>query len=503
MMFRYPQARRSDQVDDYHGTTVADPYRWLEDPDSPESRAWIDAENALTASFQEAIPQRERLKQRLTELWNYEKFGLPSRHGDRYFIAKNDGLQNQSVLYSMPSLGAEPRVLLDPNARSPDGTIALSGTAITEDGSLLAYGLSASGSDWQEWHVRDVGTGEDRADHLKWIKFSGASWTPDGHGFFYSRYDEPNQQTMLEDTNYFQKLCYHRVGTVQSEDLLVYERSDRKEWGFHGGVTDDGRFLIVHVTRGTDPSNQIFYKELTVPSAPVVELLAGFDASYLFIGNEGPVFWFRTDLEAPRGRVIEIDIRKAEPGQWREIIPQSSDTLEGLSLFGDQFIASYLQDAHSEVRLFDLAGQHTGNVLLPGLGTVQGFEGKRGVTETFYAFTSFITAAVIYRYDLQTGESTLFRRPEVAFNPDEYESRQVFYPSKDGTRVPMFITHKRGLRLDGSNPTYLYGYGGFRIPLTPAFSLGALVWMEMGGIYAVANLRGGGEYGEAWHKAGT
>ncbi|MEW5859055.1 MAG: prolyl oligopeptidase family serine peptidase [Cyanobacteriota bacterium] len=504
----YPTSQKVDQVDDYHGTKVSDPYRWLEDPDSDETKAWVEAQNQVTFSYLNEIPVREKIKQRLTQLWDYEKYSLPFKEGDRYFYFKNNGLQNQSVLYTLTSLDAEPKVLLDPNKLSEDGTIALSGIAISEDGNLMAYGLSTSGSDWQEWKVRDVETGEDLSDHLKWIKFSGASWTKDNQGFFYSRYDEPNETTKLEDVNYYQKLFYHQLGKPQSEDVLVYQRPDQKEWGFSGGVTEDGRYLIISVWKGTDPKNLIFYKDLTDPNAEVIELISEFEASYSFIDNDGSIFWFRTDLDAPRGRAIAIDTHNlpSSPGSkegWQEIIPQAEEVLEGVGLLNNQFVAEYLKDARTQIKIFDLNGSFVREVELPGIGSAGGFGGKRYDTETFYSFTSFTTPATIYRYDMVSGESTIFRQPKVDFNPDDYKTKQIFYRSKDGTHLPMFITYKKGLQLDGSNPTYLYGYGGFNVSLTPSFSVGNLVWMEMGGVYAVPNLRGGGEYGEEWHQGGT
>ncbi len=509
--FTYPQAKKVDQIDDYHGVKVADPYRWLENPDSADSRAWIEAENKLTFGFLNEIPERSKIKERLTRLWNYEKYGPPFKEGGRYFYFKNDGLQNQSVLYTLKSLDGEPRVLLDPNKLSADGTVALSGYAVSEDGKYLAYGLSTSGSDWQEWKVREIETGNDLSDSIKWVKFSGASWTIDGKGFFYSRYDEPNEKTKLEDANYYQKLFYHRLGAPQSEDILVYERKDQKEWGFNGQVTEDGRYLIVSVWQGTDPKNLVFYKDLRNGTASgseradnkVIELINEFEAAYNFIGNDGSVFWFRTDKDAPRGRVIAIDTAKPARANWKELVPQAAETLEGVSLVGDHFIASYLKDAHAQIKLFDLAGKFVREVELPGIGAAAGFGGKRKDSETFYAFTSFTTPTTIYRYDVKTGRSEVYRQPKVDFDPKAYETKQVFYKSKDGARVPMFITHKKGLKLDGQNPTLLYGYGGFSVSLTPAFSISNLVWMEMGGVYAQPNLRGGAEYGEEWHLAGT
>lgn len=501
MVFQYPSTSTVDQKDIYHGVEVADPYRWLEDPDSEETRAWVEAQNQITFGFLEQIPQREAVKQRLTQLWDYEKYSIPFQRGECYFYFKNDGLQNQSVLYTLNALGDEPRELLDPNKLSEDGTIALSGLAISDDGKWMAYGLSSSGSDWQEWFVRDVETGEDRSDRIHWVKFSGASWTNDHQGFFYSRYPEPNETSQFEDNNYFHKLYYHRLGTDQSEDVLVFELPEQKEALLGGGVTEDGRYLVISVRFGSAPKNLIYYKDLTVPDAPVVPLIDVLEAEYNLIDSEGSLFWFETNLNAPRGRVIAIDIQS--PDDRQEVIPETAETLQSVSLFGNQFIVSYLKDAYSQIKVLNLEGELIREVQLPGIGSVGGFGGERKNTETFYSFTSFTTPTTIYRYNLETGESTLFRQPQVDFNPNDYEVKQVFYQSKDGTQVPMFITHKKGLELDGNNLTRLYGYGGFNVSLTPNFSVANLVWMERGGVYAVPNLRGGGEYGEAWHQAGT
>ncbi len=499
----YPKAKTVDQVDDYHGVKVADPYRWLEDTDSAETHDWVEAENKLTFSYLDKIPYRGAIRDRLTKLWNYERFTVPGQEGGRYFYEHNNGLQNQNVLLVADSLNAEPRVLLDPNTLSSDGTVALSGTAITDDGKLMAYGTAASGSDWMEWHVRDVDTGKDLPDLIKWVKFSGASWTKDGKGFFYSRYDEPKEGSALRDTNYFQKLYYHRLGTPQAEDKLIYERPDNKELGFNGFVTDDGRYLMIHVWQGTSPKNRLYYKDLTQPDAPVVKLLDDFDASYNFIDNDGPVFWIHTDLEAPRGRLIAIDTRHPERSNWKTVVPQGADKLESANVVDNLFLLSYLKDARTEVRVYDLKGRFVRNVDLPGIGTANGFGGKRKDKETFYAFTSFISPTTVYRYDPQAGTSSIFRQPKVDFDATQFETKQVFYHSKDGTRIPMFLTYKKGLKLDAQNPTLLYAYGGFDISMTPSFSVPNIVWLEMGGIYALPNLRGGGEYGEEWHLAGT
>ena len=499
----YPSTAKTNVVDDYHGAKVPDPYRWLEDDNSAETKAWVEAQNKVTFGFLEKLPLRAPLKARLTALYNFERYGVPAQQGGRYFFSKNDGLQNQSVLYVADALDATPRVLLDPNTLTADGTVALKGYSFSDDGAKMAYGLSAAGSDWEEWKVRDVATGKDTGDVLKWVKFSSASWKKDGSGFFYSRYDEPVESAKMTKVNEFQKLYFHKLGTPQSNDVLTYERKDQPKWGFGGGVTDDGHYLVINVSQGTDTKNRIFYRELSAPDAKVVELLNDFDASYNFVGNDGPVFIFYTDLNAPRGRLVAIDTAKPDRANWRELVPQSDATLTGANIVGGQLVAEYLRDARSQVKLFNLAGKFVKDIELPGIGSAGGFGGKRADTETFYSFTSFTTPGRIYRYDFKTGASTLWRQPKVDFNPDSYEVKQVFYTSKDGTKVPMFLTHKKGLKLDGSNPTLLYGYGGFNISLTPAFSVANLAWMELGGVYAVPNLRGGGEYGEEWHQAGT
>jgi prolyl oligopeptidase len=498
----YPKPKTVEQVDDYHGVKVADPYRWLEDTDSADTHAWVEEENKVTFGYLEQIPYRKAIRDRMMKLWNFERFTVPEQQGGRYFYQHNNGLQNQNVLLVAEALNAEPRQLLDPNTLSSDGTVALGGEAITDDGKLMAYGTAASGSDWQEWHVRDVDTGKDLPDLIKWVKFSGASWTKDGKGFYYSRYDEP-KGTALRDANYFQKLYYHKLGTPQTEDKLIYERPDNKELGFGGSVTNDGHYLVIFVWQGTSPKNRLYYKDLTKPDSEVVKLLDDFDAEYRFIDNDGPVFWIRTDLDAPRGKLIAIDTRHPEKANWKTVVDQGADKLEDVNVVDNLFLLGYLKDAKTEVRVHDLQGKFLRNADLPGIGTAAGFGGKRKDKETFYSFTSFISPTTIYRYDPATGKSSIFKQPKVDFDATKYETRQVFYNSKDGTRIPMFLTYKKGLKLDGQNPTLLYAYGGFDISLTPGFSIPTVVWLEMGGIYAQPNLRGGGEYGEDWHLAGT
>jgi prolyl oligopeptidase len=499
----YPVTKKSDQSDNYHGTTIADPYRWLEDANSAETKAWVDAQNKVTQGYLATIPQRDAIRQRLTKLWNYERYSVPYKEGGRYFYSRNDGLQNQAVLYTMAELSDTPRVLLDPNKLAADGTVALAGIAVSPNGSLLAYGTAASGSDWNEWKVRDIATGKDLADHLKWVKFSSTAWTRDGKGFFYSRYDEPKEATKLADVNYFQKLYYHKIGTQQSADTLVYDRPDEKEWGFQAHTTDDGRYLLITATKGTAHKYRVFYKDLTKPDSKVLPLIDNFDAAYDFIDNVGPVFYFNTDRKAPRQRIVAIDTRKPAEANWKVIVPESADTLVAVQMLNQQLVTEYLADARSAVKVFDLTGKPVRDIGLPGIGSVAGFSGKRGDTETFYSFTGFTNPTTIYRLDMASGKSEIFRQPKVDFDPAQYETRQQFFTSRDGTKVPMFIVSKKGIKQDGSNPTYLYGYGGFNISMTPAFSPANLAWMEMGGVYVSVNLRGGGEYGESWHEAGT
>jgi prolyl oligopeptidase len=499
--FVYPSPPTSDTMDDYHGTKVADPYRPLENPDSPETRAWIDAENKITFSYLEQIPERKQLRDRLTQLWNFERYSVPVKENGRYFYTKNDGLQNQSVFYFVDALNSEPRMLLDPNKLSSDGTVAVTESTISDDGKLFAYALSTSGSDWMEWHFRVVDSGKDLPDIIKWSKFSAGAFTKDGKGFFYSRYDEPKSGALV-NANYFQKLYFHRIGSPQSDDVLIYERPDNKELGFIGQVTEDGRYVVIWVWQGSERNNRFYYKDLSQKDSQVVRLLDDFDAEYAFVGNDGPVFWFRTDLNAPLGRVIAIDTNNPARANWKTIVPEQKEALESVNVVHDTFIASYLKDAHSHVRLYKLDGNHLRDLDLPGLGTTTGFTGRRSDTETFYSYQSFTTPATIYRLDLVAGKSSVYRQPKLAFNPSDFETRQVFFTSKDGTRVPMFLSFKKGLKLDGNNPTYLYGYGGFNVSETPAFKVSNLVWMEMGGVFASANLRGGGEYGKAWHEAG-
>ena len=498
----YPKTAKTNHVDHYHGVEVADPYRWLEDDNAPATEAWVKEQNAVTFGFLESIPERQKIKEKLTTLWNYERFGNPSKRNDRYFLTHNNGLQNQSVIYTLQTLDGPLQELLDPNKLSSDGTVSISSFVPTDDGAKVAYGISASGSDWQTWKVRDTNTRQDLADEVNWVKFSTASWLRDGSGFFYSRYDSPAEGKKLQGLNYYHKLYFHKIGTPQSEDKLIYERKDQKEWGFDGEVSEKGDYLVISIWQGTERRNRIYYQDLRAQEGKVTPLLDEFDAAYEFIGNKGSTFWFLTDRHAPKGKVIAIDLNKPAEKNWKTLISEASDTLETVTLVNQQFVARYMHDAYHVVKIFDLEGRHVRDVDLPGLGSVTGFRGKSTDTETFYSYESFTQPASIYRYDFLTGKSSIFKQPKVPFRSEDYETRQVFFASKDGTRIPMFISHKKGLTLDGQRPTLLYGYGGFNISLTPSFSPANLLWMQMGGVYAQPNLRGGGEYGKEWHNAG-
>jgi prolyl oligopeptidase len=506
---RYPETKKLDVVDDYHGTLVPDPYRWLEDTDSSETKAWIDAQNALTLPYLRNLPHREPLQRILTRRWNYARYGIPFKRGRRYFYFKNEGLQNQSVLYWQPTLKGKPRVLLDPNLLSPDGTVSVFSVSVSDNGRWLAYGLSDAGSDWQTIRVRSVETGEDLPDELRWVKFSSIAWTKDGKGFFYCRYPEPPKDSNpMWHPNLNQKVYYHRLGTPQSQDLLILERPDQPQWRFSIVVSEDGRYAVVGVTEA-GPKNLVYVIDLQRPNQPQVQapaqpLIDRFEASYQFLGNDGTLFYFRTDLDAPRGRVIAIELRQPDRTHWKQILPEGEDTLQAVTLMGKQMAVVTLHHATSRVQIYTLKGEFVKEIPLPRLGTCSGFVGRRNQDEFFYGFTSFVYPYTIYRYDARTGESTVFHAPHIeGLEPTQYETKQVWYRSKDGTRVPMFITYRKGLQLNGENPVLLTGYGGFNISITPHFSVSNLVWLEQGGVLAVPNLRGGGEFGEEWHQAGT
>jgi prolyl oligopeptidase len=499
----YPEARRDSTNDDYHGTQVPDPYRWLEDIDSTATRTWVAAQDHLSRGFLDAIPGRSAMAERLRNIWNFERWTPPVRYGESWFYTHNDGLQNQSVVYVMSDTAGAARVLLDPNSLSSDGTVALREMAISADGRLFAYALSEAGSDWQTWHVRDVGTGRDLPDTLQWSKAGGGSWRKDGSGFYYTAYDAPKAGMDLKAANEYEKLYFHRLGTPQSDDALIYTRDDDPNWFVAGEVTDDGRYLVIQATLGTDERNTVLIQDLTEPHAPLVPIIPRPTATYDVIGNIGTMLIVRTDDSAPRYRLVGIDIAQPDSRHWHPIVAEGPDTLDAATLVGEQLIVRRLQNAHSAVQRYTPEGRLLGDIDLPGLGTATGFDGHSGDTQTFYGYSSFSTPPSIFRVNLADGKVTLWRSPQLkGFIPAQYETHQAFYTSKDGTRVPLFVTARKGMKLDGMNPTILYGYGGFNVPETPSFSPTVAAWVQMGGVYAVANLRGGGEYGRAWHEAG-
>lgn len=502
----YPVTRKVDQTDVHHGTSVADPYRWLEDDNSAETKAWVVEQNKVTDKFLDAMPQRLPARRIYTELYNFERFGIPFREGGRYFWSRNDGLQQQNVIYTAKSLKDAPTVALDPNLLSKDGTVALSGLVPSRDGKLIAYGIAGAGSDWQTWKVRDLATGQDLDDKIEWVKFSSAAWTADGRGFFYSRYDAPKDGDKLKGANYFQKLYYHRLGTPQSEDVLVAENRDDKEWGFGAEVSDDGQLLLISVWKSAGSKNGLMVLPLPKGSfagGKPQAITVDFDAMYSPVAAQGGKLVVRTDKGAPRGKLISIDLKNPAPAHWKTLVEQGPDAMTQASAVGGRYLLSYLQDAATLVRVHGADGKRLSEVQLPGVGTAGGFGGRWSDTETFFSYTSLTTPAEIHRYDVKTGKIELFKKPKTAFNTDEFETRREFVTSKDGTRFPIFIAAKKGLKLDGSNPTLLYGYGGFNISMTPAYGVTAASWLKMGGVYVIASIRGGGEYGSAWHEAGT
>lgn len=496
---KYPKTKKVDQVDTYFGVKVADPYRWLEDDRSPEVEEWVKAENAVTNDYLSKIPFREKLKQQLTKVWNYAKMGVPITRGSRIFFQKNSGLENQSVLYMQDGAKSTPVVLLDPNKLSTDGTVALVNYDISKDGKYLAYATSDGGSDWETINVKNIATGEVLMDEIKWVKFSSISWYH--NGFFYSRYDAPQSGNKLTNINENQKVYYHKVGTSQALDELVYQDVEHPMRNFTTQVTDDDKYLILYVTESTS-GNNIMIKNLQ-RNEDFVQLTIGFEFDYKVIDHIDDNLYVVTNYKAPKYRLVSINVRAVDVGNWREIIPEKKDVLEGATLVGNKIVCNYIQDAHSNIEIYNTKGDFLNTIKLPTLGTASDFSSEMKDSIGFYSFTSFAYPSTIFKYNLETGKSTEFFKPKVDADLSQFEVEQVFYTSKDGTKVPMFIVHKKNIVLDGTNPTLLYGYGGFNISLMPYFSPGRLVWLEDGGVYAVANIRGGGEYGENWHKAGT
>lgn len=499
----YPPASRGDVITDYHGLKIADPYRWMEDIDSPATRAWVEAEDKVSRDFLSSLPDRETIARRLRHIWNFERWSAPVRHGHYWFYTHNDGLQNQAVIFVTTSPGAPGRVLLDPNTLSKDGTVALRETAVSNDGRLFAYALSDAGSDWQTWHVRNVDTGSDLPDEIHWSKAGGGSWYKDGSGFYYTAYDPPPKGgDVLKAANQYQKLLFHTLGTPQSQDMLVYTRSDDPDWFVGGSVSDDGHYLVIQANHGDEVQNTLLVQDLSAPGAPIRAVIPQPTAVYNFIGNIGQTFYVMTDNAAPRYKIVAIELSDPEPAHWRTVVPEGADTLDSVTLVGGQLIAQYLRDAHSAVSRYTPEGKLIGEVRL-AVGEASGFQGRIEDRETFYSYSSFTAPPSIYRLDLGSGASSLWKTPQLkGFDPNKYETRQVFYSSKDGTRVPLYIASRKGTKPDGKNPTLLYGYGGFNISLEPEFSAAVATWLEMGGVYAMPNLRGGGEYGRAWHEGG-
>ena len=508
MTLRYPTTPRGDVVDDYHGTQVADPYRWLEDLGSADTTAWIAAQNAVTLPLLENLPQRAGLLARLTQLWNYPRTGLPVEEAGHLYYRHNSGLQKQAPLYRRASADAQPQLLLDPNALSGDGSISLADWSPSPDGCLLAYALSRGGADWAEVRIRDIATGRDFPDVVRWYRFSTIAWTKDSKGFFYGRFPEPPQGKALEAVLLDHRIHHHRVGSAQDQDRLIYRRRDLPRYFVGAAVTEDGRYLIVTLGNGTDPRNQLLYADLGDPllpdlGAPIEAIVDEDLAELTVLGNDGPVLFVRTDLDAPNRRIIAIDLRlRDDPADWKSIVPESPHALESATVAGGKLFCQYLVDVNSRVRIFSLAGKDEGALEMPGVASVAGMSGRAHGTDLFYDVSSPLVAPMVFRYDIAARTTSAFDAVTRTFDSTGYETRQVFYTSDDGTRVPMFITARKGLVLDGSNPVWLYAYGGFSITIPPAYRPDLPAWLEMGGIYAQPSLRGGAEYGEAWHRAG-
>ncbi len=499
--YNYPETAKDTITDNYFGTNVPDPYRWLEDDNSDKTKAWVEAQNKVTFGYLHSIPYRQKIIDRLTEIYNYEKYTAPFKEADKYFYFKNDGLQNQNVLYIMDDIDGEAHILLDPNKLSDDGTVALSSLSVSKDGKYLAYSISRGGSDWQEVFVKDIETGKDTEDRINRMKFSGISWYK--NGFFYSRYPDPEKSKELTVANKFHKVYYHELGTDQKNDKLIYEDKNNPNRRFYVGISSDEKYIFLSASETTS-GNELYFRDLTKENSQFIQLIEGFDNEYRVIDNVDGKFLIKTNLAAPKYKLISVDIENYKKENWTDLIPEQENVLRSCALGGDKIIASYMQDAQSKILFFDYKGYKTGELKLPGIGTASSFKSEKGDNKAFYTFSSFTVPGIIYSHDLVSNKSEVYRKPNIkGLNFDEYETKQVFYKSKDGTKVPMFITHKKGIKLDGNNPTLLYGYGGFNISITPSFNIARMIWLENGGVYALANIRGGGEYGEEWHKGGT
>jgi prolyl oligopeptidase len=504
---KYPHARKGDVVDDYAGTKVVDPYRWMEDLNSPELKSWIDAENAVTFAYLDRLPLRNELKTRITALWDYPKVGLPRYEGRRWFYARNSGLQRQSLVYTRETMTGPETVAIDPNELSPDGSVALSRWDPSPDGQHLAYGQSEGGSDWSTYYVRDLGTGRRTSDVVKWVKFSSVSWLENGKGFFYGRYPEPPAGKALEAPVVDKRIYYHALGTSQSDDRLIYERPDERGLFIDAHLDETGRYLFIDTNKGTSNKNELFVKDLGDPLSPNLDaavraLYPGHTAEYDPLGVVNGTLYLKTDRDAPTKKVVAVAIDKPDAANWKTIVPEASNAIEDATMVAGKIAINRLVDVASEITLFNLDGTKAGAVTPPGLGAMQGPVGRFDRPEIFYRFESPLYPGTIFQFDLATGKSQPFQAPKLTFDPAPYTTTRVFAKSKDGTRVPLFITQRRDLKKDGSNPTMLYGYGGFDISETPRFRPDVIAFLEHGGVYATANMRGGGEYGEAWHEAG-
>jgi prolyl oligopeptidase len=498
-LMKYPNTKKDSTTDNYFGNKIADPYRWLENDTSAETKAWVNAENKITQNYLEQIPYRADIKKRLTDLWNYPKESAPFKVGEYYFFTKNDGLQNQNIWFIKKGLNGAEEVFLDPNKLTADGTAAVSLLGFSHDKKYLAYSVAQAGSDWSNIYVMEVATKTKQGDELKWTKFSGAAWR--GDGFYYSRFDEPVKGTDLSAANKYQKVYYHKLGDQQKNDQLIFEDKTNPNLYFGASVTEDEHFLVIYANAGTS-GNALYYQDLKLPGSKIALLVKGFENNHGVVDNVGDKLLLSTDLGAENKQIVLIDPKNNDPKNWQKIIPESTRAMENIATGGGFLWATYLKDASTNIVQFDLTGKKISEVKLPAIGTVDGFGGYKEDQEFFYSFSNFTTPSSIYRYDLKKGESTLYKKSAIQLNTENYETKQVFYPSKDGTKVPMFIVHKKGIKLDGNNPVYLYAYGGFQISLTPGFSLSRMLFLEHGGIYVQPSLRGGSEYGEAWHKGG-
>ncbi len=500
MNFEYPDTKKEEVVDDYFGTKVSDPYRWLEDDNSEDTKTWVVQQNKFTHNYLNKIPFKEKIVDRLTEIYNYERYSVPFKKGGKYFFYKNDGLQSQSVLYIQDNLDSEAKILLDPNKLSEDGTIALATISISKNAKYLAYSIARSGSDWNEIYLKNIETGKMMNDHIEWVKFSGISWY--GDGFFYSRYDAPKKGDEFTKVNENQQVYYHKAGSSQEQDELVFENQEFPKRGYQASVSEDESLLLLSEWESTS-GNGLYFKELNKKDSKVIKIVDGFENDYVFVDYIDGKMLITTNYQAPKYKLISVDINNLAKENWVDIIPEKDNVLTACDIGNNKIVSYYMQDAHSKVEIYDYAGKFINEVKLPTVGTTGGFSVKKDENIAFYKFTSFTMPGITYKYNFEDNTSEVFRKPKLAIDLEGYETKQIFYKSKDGTKIPMFLVHKKGIKLNGNSPTLLYGYGGFNISLTPSFSITRMIWLENGGVLAIANLRGGGEYGEEWHKAGT